>query len=61
MKLDRALKAKILDVRLRDKLLAEGKITQVEVEKYLESLPDDSANMEVVGEKAPSTQETSEA
>lgn len=58
MKLNNALKAKELDLRLRDKLLAEGKITQAEVEKYLNSLPDDSVNMEVVGESTPAKTET---
>jgi len=57
MKLDRALKAKVLDVRLRDKLLAEGKITQADVDKYLKELPDDSDNMEIAG--APKAQAAS--
>lgn len=52
MKLNKALKAKELDLRLRDKLLAEGKITQAEVEKYLSSLPDDSANVQIAGESS---------
>ena len=45
MRLRRALQEKQLDVRLRDKLLAEGKLTQEEVQKYLEQLPDDEQNM----------------
>ncbi|HLW58126.1 MAG TPA: hypothetical protein VKY27_12100 [Bacteriovoracaceae bacterium] len=44
MKLRLALEEKLLDVRLRDRLLAEGKITKEEVEKFLASLPDDQEN-----------------
>lgn len=44
MRLSRALQEKIMDVRLRDKLIAEGKITKEEVKKYLDSLNDDSKN-----------------
>lgn len=45
MRLRRALQEKLLDVRLRDKLIAEGKISNEEVEKYLKDLPDDQDNM----------------
>lgn len=44
MKLRLALEEKLLDVRLRDRLLAEGKITKEEVDKFLASLPDDQEN-----------------
>lgn len=44
MKLRLALEEKMLDVRLRDRLLAEGKITKEDVEKFLASIPDDQAN-----------------
>jgi polyhydroxyalkanoate synthesis regulator phasin len=44
MRLRRALQEKIMDVRLRDKLIAEGKITKEEVKKYLETLADDTKN-----------------
>lgn len=43
MRLARALQEKLMDVRLRDKLLAEGKVTKEQVKEYLGSLPDDSA------------------
>ena len=46
MQLHDSLKAKIMDIRLRDKLLAEGKITPEEVQKYLESLPDETERAE---------------
>lgn len=49
MSLSDALKQKILDVRLRDKLLAEGKVTEEEVKKYLAELPDDQENMTILG------------
>ena len=44
MKLRLALEEKLMDARLRDRLLAEGKITKEQVKKYLESLTDDSKN-----------------
>lgn len=40
-----ALKEKLMDVRLRDKLLAEGKITKGQVDTYLKSLSDDQDKM----------------
>lgn len=43
MKLRLALEEKLLDARVRDRLLAEGKITKEEIKKYLDSLPDDQA------------------
>ncbi len=42
MKLRQALEEKLLDVRLRDRLLAEGKITKEEIQKVLKGLPDDA-------------------
>ena len=44
MRLSRALEEKLLDLRLRDKLLAEGKITKAQVEEYLNKLDDDMEN-----------------
>ncbi len=44
MRLSRALTEKIMDVRLRDKLLAEGKITKEEVKKYLDAMGDETKN-----------------
>lgn len=44
MKLRLALEEKLLDVRVRDRLLAEGKITKEEVKKYLDTMADESAN-----------------
>ena len=43
MRLARALKEKLYDVRLRDKLIAEGKIKKEEVDKLLKELPDEAA------------------
>ncbi len=42
MKLRLALEEKLMDARLRDRLLAEGKISKEEVKKYVDSLPDDA-------------------
>ncbi|TNF01267.1 MAG: hypothetical protein EP326_04775 [Deltaproteobacteria bacterium] len=49
MRLSRALNDKKLDLRLRDKLVHEGKMTHKEVEEYLKSLPDDSSNATTTG------------
>ena len=48
MRLPQALDAKKMDLRLRDKLVHEGKLTAKEVENYFESLPDDSDLLTVV-------------
>ena len=52
MRLSRALHEKLMDVRLRDKLIAEGKITKEEVKKYLESLNDDTKNASYTDESS---------
>jgi polyhydroxyalkanoate synthesis regulator phasin len=44
MRLSRALQEKLMDVRLRDKLLAEGKITKEEVNKFLTEMGDEAKN-----------------
>ncbi len=44
MKLRLALEEKLMDVRVRDRLLAEGKITKEEVKKYLDSMADEAKN-----------------
>jgi hypothetical protein len=44
MRLSRALQDKLMDTRLRDKLVAEGKVTKQEVEEFLKSLPDETGN-----------------
>lgn len=44
MKLRLALEEKLMDSRLRDRLLAEGKITKEEVKKYLDTLADEAKN-----------------
>ncbi|AYF44886.1 MULTISPECIES: hypothetical protein [unclassified Halobacteriovorax] len=50
MRLSRALEEKILDLRLRDKLIAEGKVTQAQVDEFLSSLGDDEANVTTTDE-----------
>lgn len=44
MKLRIALEEKLMDVRVRDRLLAEGKITKEEVKKYMDTLNDETKN-----------------
>lgn len=43
MKLSDALEEKLLDVRLRDKLLEQGKISKKQVDEYLKSLEDSTS------------------
>ena len=49
MRLPQALKEKILDLRLRDKLIENGTLTKKQVEEYLNSLTDDSNSMTYTG------------
>jgi hypothetical protein len=44
MKLRLALEEKLLDVRVRDRLLSENKITKEDVKKFLDNLPDETTN-----------------
>lgn len=46
MKLRIALEDKQMDVRLRDRFVAEGKTTAKDVDAYLNSLPDEEGNYE---------------
>ncbi len=44
MKRRLALEEKQMDLRVRDRLLAEGKITKEEVKKFLDTMTDDGKN-----------------
>ena len=44
MKLRLALEEKLMDVRVRDRLVAEGKISKEELKKYMDTLNDDGKN-----------------
>lgn len=44
MKLRLALEEKLLDLRVRDRLLAENKITKEDLGKYLDTLADEAKN-----------------
>ena len=44
MKLRLALEEKLMDARLRDRLVAEGKISKEAVQKYLDGLVDEAKN-----------------
>ncbi len=50
MRLARALNNKKMDLRLRDKLIHEGKITKSQLSEFLTSLPDDQVNATTVDE-----------
>lgn len=45
MRLKKALNEKMMDVRIRDKQVHEGKITKAEVDKVEAALPDDAKNL----------------
>lgn len=51
MKLRKALDDKLLDVRLRDRLVSEGKVTNAQVEDYLKALSDEEGNYTKVEDK----------
>ncbi|MBT3235368.1 MAG: hypothetical protein HN353_05415 [Bdellovibrionales bacterium] len=63
MRLNKALEEKKMDIRLRDKLLGEGKLTISEVDSFLRTLADDedSAVFSAPGstEKKPVDEESS--
>ena len=52
MRLSKSLKDKLMDVRVRDKFISQGKITQKELDEYLKQLSDDAAKAAYTG-KAP--------
>ena len=51
MSLSDALKEKQLDVRLRDKLLAQGRLKNEELESYSKSLSDDTDKMTIISQE----------
>jgi len=57
MKLRQALEEKLLDVRLRDRLLAEGKITKEEIQKMLKGLSDDADKAVALESDSPATRQ----
>lgn len=57
MRLGRALTEKLMDVRLRDKLLAEDKLSKEEVKKFLDSIPDEAKNASYTDEQPSSSEE----
>lgn len=57
MKLRAALEEKLLDVRLRDRLLAEGKITKEDIQKALKILPDDADKAVALESDSPATRQ----
>ena len=44
MKLRLALEDKLMDSRIRDRLVAEGKITKKDVDSYLANLPEEASS-----------------
>ncbi|MDA8793714.1 hypothetical protein N9N67_10725 [Bacteriovoracaceae bacterium] len=62
MRLRKALDEKLMDLRLRDRLVAEGKISAAEVEKFLSQIPDSTNEIYEEPEKKtePSAEETPE-
>lgn len=58
MRLSKALNDKVMDVRLRDKLVADGSLSKEEVQKYLSELPDDNSNLQFTDEKSAESSST---
>lgn len=57
MKLAKALNEKVMDVRLMDRLMAEGKLSKSQVDEYLSKLDDCEGSYEQVGTTAQTTEE----
>lgn len=57
MKLAKALNEKVMDVRLLDRLVAEGKVTKAEVDQAMSELEDCEGSYEVVGSSQNTEQE----
>ncbi len=59
MKLAQALNDKTMDVRVIDRLLAEGKISKSNFDSFMTNLPDETGNFDFVGsqEEAPEVEE----
>ncbi len=55
MRLGKALEDKLMDTRLRDKLVAEGKVTPAQVEAFLNQISDESANMTSIDDRSKSS------
>lgn len=55
MKLAKALEDKKMDVRLVDRLLAQGKITKSEFDNYLKGVEDSEGSYERVGSEKKET------
>ena len=58
MRLCDALKEKEMDVRLRDRHVAEGSLSGKDVERYLKSLADDASNCIELDDKEGAAQGT---
>ena len=57
MRLSKALKEKMTDLRLRDKFLAEGKLSHGQFDDYLKKLKDDTDNATFVEEESESQEQ----
>ena len=57
MRLSKALQEKLMDVRLIDKFLAEGRITSGAVDKNLKELPDEVNNLQYTASRTEHKQE----
>jgi len=55
MKLRLALEDKLMDVRLRDRLVAEGKLSATDVESYIKDLNDEDGNYRFLNERKEDT------
>lgn len=53
MKLKIALDDKLMDVRLRDRHLGDGKVSKNDVDAFLSALPSEDGNFEKIEDKEP--------
>ncbi|MBF0359640.1 MAG: hypothetical protein HQK49_01420 [Oligoflexia bacterium] len=56
MRLKNAIEEKLYDSRLRDKFVADGRITKSQIDSYLTDLPDDQEKAHSIDLESPSTQ-----
>ena len=60
MKLKIALDDKLMDVRLRDRHLGDGKISKSDLDSFLTALPSEEGNYEKVEDKEVAVEEITE-
>jgi hypothetical protein len=60
MKLAKALKEKTMDIRLVDRLVGEGKVSQSEYNEHISAIEDDEGKYEIIGANSSTATEVTE-